>query len=175
MYLHSQKHLNSPPLSTVAAACFGCPTLLIHHFISALSFSQRRRRNLFASRASSLSYNHSSSFAFIIPINSRILTSHLPENSSIRSDILEPRRIAHRPSPIMDTEDEQVPYPPSVTNVQVDNAIRAIKEKKPVPEIDFSIHTMEDGTQVNTTERVCKGIQYTHSALPRRRETLLLL
>lgn len=67
----------------------------------------------------------------------------------------------------MDAEEEQVPYPPSVSNasnvgdqrnVQVDNAIRAIKEKKPVPEIDFSIHTMEDGTQVNTTERVCKGI-----------------
>ncbi|KAK6951827.1 3',5'-cyclic-nucleotide phosphodiesterase (PDEase) (3':5'-CNP) [Daldinia eschscholtzii] len=42
-------------------------------------------------------------------------------------------------------------------NLQVDNAIRAIKEKKPLPEIDFSIHTMEDGTQVSTMERVCKG------------------
>jgi hypothetical protein len=41
--------------------------------------------------------------------------------------------------------------------LQVDNAIRAIKEKKPLPEIDFTIHTMEDGTQVNTMERVCKG------------------
>lgn len=43
------------------------------------------------------------------------------------------------------------------TNQQVDNAIRAIQEKGPRPEIDFTIHTMEDGTQVNTTERVCKG------------------
>ena len=42
-------------------------------------------------------------------------------------------------------------------NVQVDNAIRAIQEKKPLPEIDFSIHAMEDGTQVSTMERVCKG------------------
>lgn len=42
-------------------------------------------------------------------------------------------------------------------NQQVDNAIRAIREKKPVPEIDFTIHTMEDGTQVSTLERVCKG------------------
>ncbi len=42
-------------------------------------------------------------------------------------------------------------------NMQVDNAIRAIREKKPVPEIDFSIHVMEDGTPVNTQERVCKG------------------
>lgn len=40
---------------------------------------------------------------------------------------------------------------------QVDNAIRAIQQKKPLPEIDFTIHTMEDGTQVSTLERVCKG------------------
>lgn len=40
---------------------------------------------------------------------------------------------------------------------QVDNAIRAIKEKRPLPEIDFTIHTMEDNTQVSTLERVCKG------------------
>ena len=39
----------------------------------------------------------------------------------------------------------------------LDAATRAIQEKKPVPEIDFSLHTMEDGTQVNTQERVCKG------------------
>ncbi|KAH6654974.1 calcineurin A CNA1 [Truncatella angustata] len=44
-------------------------------------------------------------------------------------------------------------------NMQVDNAIRAIREKKPVPEIDFTIHSMEDGTQVNTQERVCKDVQ----------------
>ena len=41
--------------------------------------------------------------------------------------------------------------------VQVDNAIRAISQKKPVPEIDFTLHTMEDGSQVSTMERVCKG------------------
>ena len=41
--------------------------------------------------------------------------------------------------------------------LQVDNAIRAIQQKKPLPEIDFTIHTMEDGTQVNTQERICKG------------------
>ncbi|ORY71573.1 calcineurin A CNA1 [Pseudomassariella vexata] len=43
--------------------------------------------------------------------------------------------------------------------IQLQNAIQAIKEKKPLPEIDFTIHTMEDGTQVNTTERVCKDVQ----------------
>ncbi|KAI9149350.1 Serine/threonine-protein phosphatase 2B catalytic subunit [Paramyrothecium foliicola] len=44
-------------------------------------------------------------------------------------------------------------------NQQVDNAIRAIQEKKPIPEIDFTLHTMEDGTQVSTLERVCKDVQ----------------
>ncbi|KAK0752169.1 Serine/threonine-protein phosphatase 2B catalytic subunit [Schizothecium vesticola] len=42
---------------------------------------------------------------------------------------------------------------------QVDNAIRAIQQKKPRPEIDFTIHVLEDGTQVNTMERVCKDVQ----------------
>lgn len=40
----------------------------------------------------------------------------------------------------------------------IDNAIRAVREKKPLPEIDFTLHTMEDGTQVSTQERVCKGM-----------------
>ena len=34
---------------------------------------------------------------------------------------------------------------------------RAVMDKKPVPEIDFTLHTMEDGAQVSTQERVCKG------------------
>lgn len=50
---------------------------------------------------------------------------------------------------------------------QVDNAIRAIQQKKPLPEIDFTIHTMEDGTQVSTMERVCKGKAVTASARAR--------
>jgi serine/threonine-protein phosphatase 2B catalytic subunit len=40
----------------------------------------------------------------------------------------------------------------------MENAVRAVQQKKPLPEIDFTLHTMEDGTQVNTTERVCKGM-----------------
>lgn len=56
----------------------------------------------------------------------------------------------------MDTDNAQAPD--GVGNkVQVDNALRAIHQKKPVPEIDFTLHTMEDGTQVSTMERVCKG------------------
>jgi hypothetical protein len=40
----------------------------------------------------------------------------------------------------------------------IDNAMRAVREKKPLPEIDFTLHTMEDGNQVSTQERVCKGM-----------------
>ncbi|RQM08576.1 hypothetical protein DH86_00000286 [Scytalidium sp. 3C] len=63
----------------------------------------------------------------------------------------------------MDAEDAAAAAPVQVDsradlrNMQVDNAIRAINEKKPIPEIDFTLHTMEDGSQVSTLERVCKG------------------
>jgi cell fate (sporulation/competence/biofilm development) regulator YlbF (YheA/YmcA/DUF963 family) len=43
---------------------------------------------------------------------------------------------------------------------QTQKAIQAMQNKgnkPPVPEIDFSLHAMEDGTQVSTMERVCKG------------------
>lgn len=43
-------------------------------------------------------------------------------------------------------------------NQKLENAIRAVSEKKPPPEIDFTLHTMEDGSQVSTLERVCKGM-----------------
>ncbi|KAF8468135.1 Metallo-dependent phosphatase-like protein [Kalaharituber pfeilii] len=42
---------------------------------------------------------------------------------------------------------------------KLENAIRAVHRKKPVPEIDFTLHTMEDGTTVSTLERVCKDVQ----------------
>lgn len=46
----------------------------------------------------------------------------------------------------------------AVENTQkLENAIRAVNEKRPPPEIDFTLHTMEDGSQVSTLERVCKG------------------
>ena len=57
----------------------------------------------------------------------------------------------------MDGQDDSTPLAGIENRVQVDNALRAIHEKKPIPEIDFTLHTMEDGTQVNTMERVCKG------------------
>jgi hypothetical protein len=37
------------------------------------------------------------------------------------------------------------------------NLARAVRDKQPVPEIDFSLHQMEDGSQVSTLERVVKG------------------
>ena len=43
---------------------------------------------------------------------------------------------------------------------KLENAIRAVNQKKPVPEIDFTLHVMEDGTQVSTRERVCKGMTF---------------
>lgn len=54
--------------------------------------------------------------------------------------------------------------PPSSTaalenSQKLENAIRAVNEKRPPPEIDFTLHTMEDGTQVSTLERVCKDVQ----------------
>jgi serine/threonine-protein phosphatase 2B catalytic subunit len=61
----------------------------------------------------------------------------------------------------MDTEDASVMASHDerrIKDQQVDNAIRAIQHKKPLPEIDFTIHTMEDGTQVSTMERVVKGM-----------------
>lgn len=51
------------------------------------------------------------------------------------------------------------PVPPPANRAQIDNAIRALSAKKPVPEIDFTLHTMEDGSQVSTMERVCKGTE----------------
>ena len=70
----------------------------------------------------------------------------------------------------MEHDESAGPAPNSseqLRNQQVDNAIRAIQQKKPLPEIDFTIHVMEDGTQVNTQERVCKGTsdRYLVSAL----------
>lgn len=57
----------------------------------------------------------------------------------------------------MDTDGAGAPGAQDIRTIQVDNAIRAIQQKKPLPEIDFSIHRMEDGTEVSTMERVCKG------------------
>lgn len=48
--------------------------------------------------------------------------------------------------------------PPINHDQYIDNAMKAVTNKRPIPEIDFSLHTMEDGTQVSTLDRVCKGL-----------------
>jgi serine/threonine-protein phosphatase 2B catalytic subunit len=59
-------------------------------------------------------------------------------------------------------------------NAYIDNAIRAVQNKKQIPEIDFTLHTMEDGTQVSTQERVCKGMSCNYfNALTSRTVQLL--
>jgi len=54
---------------------------------------------------------------------------------------------------------EQGPTTAAENSQKLENAIRAVNQKKPVPEIDFTLHTMEDGSQVSTLERVCKDVQ----------------
>lgn len=46
------------------------------------------------------------------------------------------------------------------------NLARAVTDKRPVPEIDFTLHTMEDGSQVSTQERVVKEVQAPASNTP---------
>jgi serine/threonine-protein phosphatase 2B catalytic subunit len=60
----------------------------------------------------------------------------------------------------MDGEEPTLPNAARLSGnrLQIDNAIRALHNKKPVPEIDFTLHTMEDGSEVSTLERVCKGM-----------------
>lgn len=73
----------------------------------------------------------------------------------------------------MDADGAGSPGSQDPRNAQVDNAIRAIQQKKPLPEIDFSLHQMEDGSQVSTMERVCKGMCFpaaTPLANPRDRK-----
>ena len=48
---------------------------------------------------------------------------------------------------------EQHRRPPS------DSAMRALQQQTPSPQVDFTVHTMEDGSQVNTRDRVCNGME----------------
>ena len=41
---------------------------------------------------------------------------------------------------------------------QTRKAIHAIQNKGPKVDIDFTIHVMDDGSEVSTQERICKGI-----------------
>jgi serine/threonine-protein phosphatase 2B catalytic subunit len=55
-------------------------------------------------------------------------------------------------------EEDGVPRKTSLPDSHAfDNAIRAVRNKKPPPEMDFTLHSMDDGTEVSTVDRVCKG------------------
>jgi hypothetical protein len=78
----------------------------------------------------------------------------LPPSSLILSSSSIPTAIMASPTPM---DEDKAPEKMS-QEAYFDTAIRAVRQKKPAPEIDFTLHTMEDGTQVSTTERVCKGM-----------------
>jgi len=56
-------------------------------------------------------------------------------------------------------------------STQTANAIRAINERAniPVPEIDFTVHELENGEIVRTDQRVVKDVSYHYSARCTRR------
>lgn len=43
--------------------------------------------------------------------------------------------------------------------VQIQRAIEQMTDRPPVPEIDFTMHTLEDGAVVSTQERVIKDVR----------------
>ncbi|KAF8932093.1 Metallo-dependent phosphatase-like protein [Dissophora ornata] len=49
---------------------------------------------------------------------------------------------------------------------QAQAALRNVQHKKPVPEIDFTIHTMDDGTTASTLERYSKDVQAPAVTIP---------
>ncbi|KAF9384929.1 3',5'-cyclic-nucleotide phosphodiesterase (PDEase) (3':5'-CNP) [Podila verticillata] len=49
---------------------------------------------------------------------------------------------------------------------QANAALRILQNKKPVPEIDFTIHTMDDGTTASTLERYSKDVQAPAVSIP---------
>ncbi|ORZ27218.1 calcineurin-like phosphoesterase [Lobosporangium transversale] len=56
--------------------------------------------------------------------------------------------------------------PMDARNAQASATLRMLQNKRPVPEIDFTIHTMEDGTTASTIERYNKDVQAPAVMLP---------
>lgn len=48
---------------------------------------------------------------------------------------------------------------PAEKRERLENALGQITNKAAPPEIDFTVHVTDDGTQVSTTERVIKDVQ----------------
>jgi hypothetical protein len=53
----------------------------------------------------------------------------------------------------------------SAKQEQLQRAIAQVTDRQPVPEIDFTQHTLDDGTSVNTQERVIKDVCF-HLLVP---------
>lgn len=48
----------------------------------------------------------------------------------------------------------------AATNTKkLENAIRAFQQKRPIPKIDYTMHTMDDGTEHSTVDRVVKTVR----------------
>lgn len=47
----------------------------------------------------------------------------------------------------------------ATNTLKLENAIRAFQEKRPIPKIDYTIHTMEDGTKVSTLDRAVNTVR----------------
>lgn len=77
-------------------------------------------------------------------------------------------RVGHRPSARLSTyplhnlppyHDHVLRTAMSKTKAQLQRAIIQITEKQPIPEIDFTQHTLDDGSSVSTQERVIKDVR----------------
>ncbi|KAH7924364.1 Metallo-dependent phosphatase [Leucogyrophana mollusca] len=53
-----------------------------------------------------------------------------------------------------------------IAQAHVDKAIEQIQHKRPVPEIDFTQHQLEDGNTISTQERVVKDVQAPAMGIP---------
>lgn len=49
---------------------------------------------------------------------------------------------------------------PLDNNTKLANALHQIQHKQPIPEIDFTIHKLEDGNTISTQERVIKEVRF---------------
>ncbi|GJJ67679.1 serine/threonine-protein phosphatase 2B catalytic subunit [Entomortierella parvispora] len=56
--------------------------------------------------------------------------------------------------------------PPVSREAQANATLRNLQNKRPVPQIDFTVHTMDDGTQASTVERFNKDVQAPAVSIP---------
>lgn len=47
----------------------------------------------------------------------------------------------------------------TTNTLKLENAIRAFQQKRPIPEIDYTVHTFEDGTTASTVDRIVPEVR----------------